>query len=182
MPDLFFTWIRRTDKSVHFEFLDNSVRLGERPRTVAFGDNDTLNLLDVRSVLNIERFRRVNVAATSPELLYSDRSRLAPEHNTGFLQRCVELFREVNFAEQATGRIYLRIEAGKAVATDREALDRAAADADTRAGVGAVAPAALADSSLPQRRGNLCEAGGAVRAPTLGQWGLESATGESACA
>jgi hypothetical protein len=182
MPDLFFTWIRRTDKSVHFEFLDNSVRLGERPRTVAFGDNDTLNVLDVRSVLNIERFRRVNVAATSPELLYSDRSRLAPEQNIGFLQRCVELFREVNFAEQATGRIYLRIEAGKAVATDREALDRAAADADTRAGVRAVAPAALADSSLTQRRGNLCDAGGGARAPTLGQWGFESATGESACA
>jgi hypothetical protein len=180
MPDLFFTWIRRTDKSVHFEFLDNSVRLGERPRTVAFGDNDTLNLLDVRGVLNIERFRRVNVTAASPEMLYSDRSRLAPEHNTGFLQRCVERFREVNFAEQATGRIYLRIEAGKPVATDRPALERAAADADTRAGVRAVAPAALEDCSLMQRSGNLCGAGG-VRAPTLGQWGFESA-GESACA
>ncbi len=182
MPDLFFTWIRRTDKSVHFEFLDNSVRLGERPRTVAFGDNDTLNLLDVPSVLNIERFRRVNVAATSPELLYADRSRLAPEHNTGFLQRCVERFREVNFAEQATGRIYLCMQAGKAAAIDREALDRAAADADTRAGICAVAPAALADHSLTQRSGNLCAASGAARAPTLGQWGFESATGESACA
>lgn len=181
MPDLFFTWICRTDKSVHFEFLDNSVRLGERPRTVAFGDNDTLNLLDVRSVLNIERFRRVNVAATSPELLYSDRSRLAPEHNTGFLQRCVERFREVNFAEQATGRIYLRLVAGKPIASDRPALERAAADADTRAGVRAVAPAALEDSSLMQCSGNLCGAGNGARAPTLGQWGLESA-GESACA
>jgi hypothetical protein len=182
MPDLFFTWIGRTDKSVHFEFLDNSVRLGERPRTVAFGDNDTLNLLDVRSVLNIERFRRVIVAATSPDLLYSDRSRLAPEHNTGFLQRCVERFREVNFAEQATGRIYLRLEAGKPMGVDREALDRAAADADTRAGIRAVAAAAIEDSSLTQRSGNLCEASGAARAPTLGQWGFETATGESACA
>jgi len=182
MPDLFFTWIRRTDKSVHFEFLDNSVRLGERPRTVAFGNNEVLNLLDVRSVLNIERFRRVNVAATSPELLYPDRSRLAPEHNTGFLQRCVERFRQVNFAEQATGRIYLSIEDGKAVARDREVLDRAAADADTRAAVSAAAPAALGDCSLIQRGGTLCEAGGGARMPTLGQWGFESATGESACA
>jgi hypothetical protein len=182
MPDLFFTWIRRTDKSVHFEFLDNSVRLGERPRTVAFGDNDTLNVLDVRSMLNIERFRRVNVAAASPELLYADRSRLAPEHNTGFLQRCVERFREVNFAEQATGRVYLRIEAGKAVSSDREALDRATAAADTCAGIRAVAPAALEDRSLTQRGGNLCETSGGARAPTLGQWGFESATGESACA
>ena len=30
MPQLFFTWIGRTDKEVYFEFLDNSVRLGER--------------------------------------------------------------------------------------------------------------------------------------------------------
>jgi len=28
MPQLFFTWIQRTDKRVHFEFLDNSVQLG----------------------------------------------------------------------------------------------------------------------------------------------------------
>jgi hypothetical protein len=181
MPDLFFTWIRRTDKSVHFEFLDNSVRLGQRPRTVAFGDNDTLNLLDVRGVLNIERYRRVNVAATSPELLYSDRSRLAPEHNTGFLQRCVERFRGVNFAEQSSGRIYLRIEAGKPVAAEREILARAAADADTRAGIRAVAPATLEDCSQLQRCGTLCGSGGGARAPTLGQWGFESA-GESACA
>jgi hypothetical protein len=182
MPDLFFTWIRRTDKSVHFEFLDNSVRLGERPRTVAFGDNDTLNLLDVRSMLNIERFRRVNVAATSPELLYADRSRLVPEHNTGFLQRCVERFREVNFAEQASGNIYLCMRAGKPATVDRQALERAAGEADTRAGLRAVAPTALEDGSLLQRSGNLREANGGARAPTLGQWGLESTTGDSACA
>jgi hypothetical protein len=35
MPQLFFTWIARTDKRVHFEFLDNSVAQGERPRTSA---------------------------------------------------------------------------------------------------------------------------------------------------
>ncbi|HET8876078.1 MAG TPA: hypothetical protein VFO53_07100, partial [Casimicrobiaceae bacterium] len=33
MPDLLFTWIDRRDKDVHFEFLDNSVPNGERPRT-----------------------------------------------------------------------------------------------------------------------------------------------------
>ena len=48
MPQLFFTWIQRTDKQLHFEFLDNSVQLGERPRTIAFGWNDTLNVLDVK--------------------------------------------------------------------------------------------------------------------------------------
>jgi hypothetical protein len=65
---------------------------------------------------------------------------------------------------------------------DREALDRAAADADTRAGICGVAPTVLDDHLLTQRSRNLREASGAARAPTLGQWGFESATGESACA
>jgi hypothetical protein len=183
MPDLFFTWIRRSDKSVHFEFLDNSVRLGERPRTVAFGNNDTLNVLDVSRVLDIERFRRVNVAATDVESLYPDRSRLVPEHNTGFLQRCIERFREVNFAEQATGRIYLRIVAGKPVLADRDALCSAARDVDTRAGLQAVAPAAF-DGALPEppTAEYLKQTVDAGRAPTLGQWGSPDPLGDSACA
>ena len=41
IPNVFFTWIHRSDKRIQFEFLDNTVPLGEHPRTVAFGDNDT---------------------------------------------------------------------------------------------------------------------------------------------
>src|SRR5205085_5861741 len=92
MPQLFFTWIQRADKRVHFEFLDNSVPFGERPRTVAFGWNDTLNVLDVKSLLDIDRYRRVNIDATSPEALYRDPSQLAPEHNAAFLRECVKRF------------------------------------------------------------------------------------------
>jgi len=112
MPQLFFTWIQRADKRVHFEFLDNSVPFGERPRTVAFGWNDTLNVLDVKSLLDIDRYRRVNIDATSPEALYRDPLQLAPEHNAAFLRECVKRFPEVNFADAATGRIYVRISGG----------------------------------------------------------------------
>jgi hypothetical protein len=163
--------------------LDNSVRLGERPRTVAFGDNDTLNVLDVNRMLDIERYRRVNVGATASEFLYPDRSRLAPEHNTGFLQRCVERFREVNFAEQATGRVYLRIVSGKPVIADRELLRAAGNGSDTWAGVRAVAPTAL-DGALPQpeRAEYLKQATDAARGLTLGQWGSQDPSGESVCA
>ena len=48
MPRLLFTWAKRNDKRVQFELLDNSVGAGERPRTVAFGSNRTLNVLDVK--------------------------------------------------------------------------------------------------------------------------------------
>ncbi len=79
MPGLFFTWIERTDKRVHVEFLDNSVQQGERPRTVAFGWNDELNVLDIKCLLDVERFQRIDVDAKAPESLYRDRASLAPE-------------------------------------------------------------------------------------------------------
>ena len=139
MPQLFFTWIRRTDKELFYEFLDNSVPAGERPRTVAFGTHVVMNILDVGRLLDVERFRRVNTDATAPELLYRDRGLLAPANNIAFLEQCVRQIREINFARQDTGRVYLRIVSGAAVWIDRAALDEATADPDTRAGVLAVA-------------------------------------------
>src|SRR6202023_694488 len=59
IPDVFFTWIRRSDKRIRFEFLDNTVPLGRRPRTVAFGDNNTVNVLDVKRMVDIDRYGRV---------------------------------------------------------------------------------------------------------------------------
>jgi hypothetical protein len=183
MPDLFFTWVRRADKAVHFEFLDNSVRLGERPRTVAFGDNTTLQVLDVKQMLDIERYRRVNVAASAAESLYPDRSQLAPEHNIDFLQRCVQGFREVNFADQATGRVYLRMLSGTPAASDRELLRLASAQSDTGAALRTVAPGAF-DQTLAPLDGPeyLNQLTGANRAPTLGQWGRQDSSGENVCA
>jgi hypothetical protein len=175
MADFFFTWIRRGDKRIQFEFLDNSVRLGERPRTVAYGDNDTLNVLDVKGALDIARYGRVNVDALAPELLYAQQERLAPVHNTEFLRRCMSEFRNVQFADQATGRIYLSIGSGTPLLIDPEALQSAIANPDTLAGVRAVAPDALG-GAVPavERARYLGGPGTAPAAPTLGEWGAPS--------
>jgi len=177
MPQLFFTWIRRGDKRLHFEFLDNSVPQGQRPRTVAFGSNEVLNVLDVKCMLDVERFRKVNIDATSPAFLYANRTMLAPEKNTGFLKQCVELFREVNFATQDTGRIYLRIVSGIPAWVDGQALQQAASDADTRAGLAAVAPSAL-DGASPAAGGQefLAESTGTQKTATLGRWAAMNPT------
>jgi hypothetical protein len=172
IPNVFFTWVRRSDKRIQFEFLDNTVPLGERPRTVAFGDNDTVNILDVGRMLDIDRYGRVFVDATCPEMLYPDRSLLAAERNLGFLKRCIDGFRYVNFALQSSGRIYLRIEGGVPVTVDRAALQSAFTDFDTRIGVRAVAGdlagGGLAQAERPQ---HLVRAGN--RTATLGVWGEE---------
>jgi hypothetical protein len=172
MPQLFFTWVERADKRMHFEFLDNSVRQGELPRTVAFGRNDELNVLDVKCLLDVERYRRVDVDATTPGTLYPDPRLLAPAQNTAFLRQCVDRFPAVNFADQATGRVYARLEAGVPAFVDPGALAAAAADPDTEAGLRVVAPALFA--SPPPCRGappGLADAEVRARAHTLGSWG-----------
>jgi hypothetical protein len=175
IPDVFFTWVRRSDKRIQFEFLDNTVPFGERPRTVAFGDNDTFNVLDVKGILDIVRYGRVDVDAPAPEFLYADRALLAPQHNTGFLQRCMGGFREINFADGA-GRIYLRIESGRAVSIDSSMLRAAIADRDTQCGIETVAPGALR-GEVPEAPAplDLCSDARGRFAPTLGQWGRATA-------
>jgi hypothetical protein len=182
IPNFFFTWVRRSDKRIQFEFLDNTVPLGERPRTVAFGDNDTVNVLDVGRMLDINRYGRLHVAAREPGMLYANRGTLlAPEQNLAFLVRCKEEFRNVNFADQATGRVYLHIESGIVTSIDSGQLDLALQDSDTRAGVSALAPPSLRGRCrthppryLPRYDAAGEEGAGDTRSraiATLGRWG-----------
>ena len=173
MPELFFTWVKRTDKRVHFEFLDNSVPRGERPLTVAFGGNDTMNVLDVKCILDIERYRRANIHAAAAESLYADPAVLRPENNLGFLQRCVARFRDLHFADQDTGRVYLSILSGRVMWTDPRLFERAMSSADTQAALGMFAAAGFSQSSSAARPKYLQEMAGAEKIPTLGRWGRE---------
>jgi hypothetical protein len=178
IPRLLFTWTKRGDKRVHFELLDNSVAAGERPRTVAFGRNRVLNVLDVEGMLDIERFRRVNVDATSPATLYADAELLRPEHNADFLRQCLLHFPVVNFAERATGRIYLRFESAEPVWADRDALARAVADPETHAGLMAASPSALDRAPTPTSEPlYLGEGSPPERWVTLGAWGSSRGDG-----
>jgi hypothetical protein len=172
IPDVFFTWVRRSDKRIQFEFLDNTVRLGERPRTVAFGDNETFNVLDVKAMLDMERYARIDVDAASADRLYSDRALLAPEKNVNFLKRCMASFRWVNFADQASGRVYLRVERGRPVAKDSTVFDIAARTPDTLAGIRAICTDAL-HATVPETQNPqyLRAQDGTGSAPSLGQWG-----------
>ncbi|HEY1328405.1 MAG TPA: hypothetical protein VGI14_15795 [Casimicrobiaceae bacterium] len=169
MPELFFIWARRHDKRVHVEFLDNSVAQGERPLTVAFGWNDTLNVLDVRGLVDIERYRRVNVDATRPEDLFPDVPALAPARNSGFLRECIDRMPQVNLAARADGRICLRIEHGEPAWRDPDAFAQAMADPDAAAALRAALPSAFA--------GDVPSAGAprfliaAERIHTVGRWG-----------
>jgi hypothetical protein len=168
MPGLFFTWAQRADKRVHVEFLDNGVAEGETPRTVAWGWNDTLTVLDIGKMLDVDRYRRIDIDAKSPAQVYPSPAAMAPERNTGFLRACAERIPRVDFAEFDTGRIYARLESGRLVWTDPAPLARALADADARAGLTALAPD-IADA--PGAHPAAPEYANRAGADTLGRWG-----------
>lgn len=168
MPDLFFTWATRKDKKVHYEFLDNGVPLGEPPRTIAFGWDGDMTLLDIKRFLDVDRFKRIDIDAMSPEAVYPDADAMAPENNTGFLKRCAQEIASITLADQNDGRVIAKIECGRLVWVDRVAFDQAMTDADYRVGLAVLAPEAT--------RGQAVDGAEPVflnkkEAPTLGHYG-----------
>jgi len=172
MPEIFFMWALRTSKSVHYEFLDNSVPKGEIPRTVAFGWNGDMNILDVKAILDIDRFRKINVHAKAPEAVYPPPDAMRPEQNTLFLLQCIRRLPSVNFVNWPDGRVYARFESAKLVWVDDEVLGRALECPDTRDGLTAVAPE-IARSPVCDRvaAAELTAELEALRFHTLGRWG-----------
>jgi hypothetical protein len=173
MPELFFTWALDARRRVHYEFLDNSVPAGERPLTVAFGWNGEMTILDVKRMLDVDRFRKIDIHAQKPEDLYVEKE-LAPERNVEFLQRCARLIPIINFADPATGRFYARLEQGKWTWRDEARISSLSADPDLKAALMAI-PADRRDAAAGSPVGgaelqldadnphNLGERGGAAR-------------------
>jgi hypothetical protein len=168
IPGLFFTWARRADKQVHFEFLDNSVVEGERPRTVAFGFNGRMNILDLECLLDVERYQHINIEARTPEAIYTDMSSRRAGRHAHFLKQCLRNIPAIDFADHATGQIYARIVAGKLIAWNPDVYRLAVRDDDVRAVFEKIA--------MPPKSGSLGTLGNDDRLDphrhlTLGQWG-----------
>ena len=120
MPHLFFSSVLATDKKIHFEFLDNSVALGQRPRTIAFGWNGKMTILDLERMNDITRFKNVNINATRPEdVLEHDQ-----EQSFAFLKSCLKRIPDVTLADHATSRVYGRIQDGKWTYKDPEVIGK----------------------------------------------------------
>lgn len=166
MPELFFTWALSARQRVHYEFLDNSVPEGQAPRTVAFGWNGEMTILDIKRMLDIERFRKINIAAQRPEEVYLNEN-LAPECNADFLKRCARWIPVINFADADTGSVYARLERGRWAWRDEVKFVDRLKDAEARAGLTAVAPKTYdADAAAQPRRMDVVR----ERAHTLGTW------------
>jgi hypothetical protein len=167
MPELFFTWALAAGKRVHYEFLDNSIPEGRPPRTVAFGWNGEMTILDIKSMLDIEKFRKINIRAKKPEEVYVDKNS-APEGNVEFLKRCARWIPIINFADYETGLVYARLKHGEWAWRDDQRFACALNNPDSKAGLEAIAPNnydLIAGTKVD--RGNL----DLDKTHTMGTWG-----------
>lgn len=116
MPQLFFSWATSCNKRVHYEFLDNDVPKGERPRTVAFGWNGDMTILDLDVMMKVETFKHINIEARTREEVYP-----AGEIESGeatFLVRCAETIPRITLASQKTAKPYAHLSEGTCVWCD----------------------------------------------------------------
>jgi hypothetical protein len=119
MPDLFFTWALNDDKKVHYEFINNDVAYGDSPTTIACGQDGVLAILDLERLRNIDRYRHINITATSPDEVYLPDPASDSAGHDAFLRNCLKRLPQVDFADGQTARVYLRIEAGKLTGINR---------------------------------------------------------------
>lgn len=134
IPELFFSWVKSTGKEIHFEFLDNDVPPGDRPRTVAFGRNNEMTILDIEMLINIERYKSISIDAKSPDEIFAG-SDLGAGRNTGFLRRCAEKIETINLADQFTGHVFARMKHGRWIWRDQKHIDALAAESEIHAGL-----------------------------------------------
>ena len=132
MPQLFFTWALNQEKDVHYEFLDNSVAMGKQPRTVAFGENGTLNILDVKCMMDIDRFRKIRIEADTAADVYPTGDEMMPANNIQFINDCIKRLARVVIADFESTDIAMRFENGELQEWNAQLLACAIPDQSSR--------------------------------------------------
>ncbi len=95
IPKLFFNWVKKDSQKVHFEFLDNSIPHGETPRSIAFGWNDSINIIDFDYLRRIGNYRCVNINARNPDETIVD----TYEPGGDIILDCIDRISDVTFID-----------------------------------------------------------------------------------
>ena len=122
MPKILFKWLAHKRPRFKYEFLDNSVPKGTYPKTIAFGTQDEINIIDCSGFVDIVRYQKINIRARSPGEVYPTGSQSSVKNNMGFLRQCIKKIPTVNFVDQATGTPYVSVHKGKFSILDQDIL------------------------------------------------------------
>jgi len=151
IPVLFFTWALRRDKTVYYEFLDNSVALKQTPRTIAFGLNREMYIIDFKCMLDIVRYTRININAENPDEVYPSAADMEAQANTDFLVKCARKIPLINFVDRASGQVYACMESGRMRWVDRDLMERIVAEGEAQVALAAMSPRLFEDlEKIPQ--------------------------------
>ncbi len=124
MPRLFFKWLAHTRPTYRYAFLDNSVPKGTFPRTIAFGTQAEMTVLDPAALIDIERYQKIDINAGSPDEVYPPAQAMEVAANCGFLKECLRRIPCVNFVEPSSGATYARSRGGAIELLDPAACER----------------------------------------------------------
>ncbi|GGO86952.1 hypothetical protein GCM10011348_39040 [Marinobacterium nitratireducens] len=122
IPKLFFKWMSYQKPTFRYEFLDNSVPKGTYPKTIAFGTQAEMSIVDPLAFIEIERYQKINVKARVPEEVYPASAALSVQENLNFLRQCLARIPTVSFIDETTHAAFLRVNAGKPEVLDPQLL------------------------------------------------------------
>jgi len=145
MPKLLFKWTSHDKPVYFFEFLDNSVAKGTYPTLIARGTQGKMQIYQLHSLIDIERYQRINVLATCPEEVAAPPEQLLVANNLGFLKQCIARFALIEFIDRASDSCYLRIRSGSFDVCDADLFNGNLADETLVEVVKQLAPDLLGD-------------------------------------
>lgn len=130
IPKLLFKWLSNNQPKFIYEFLDNDVPIDHFPLLIANGSQRKMNIFDPIGFVNIERFQKINVKATTPAEVYSDTKIFVVEKNLGFLKLCISKIETVNFIDPKSNTLYLSSNKGCLKVKDADCLASLFGDPD----------------------------------------------------
>jgi len=143
MPKILFKWLAYDKPLFKYEFLDNDVPRGTFPKTIAYGTQSEINIIDPLAMIDIERYQKININAKSPDEVYPEPTQLSVENNAGFLQQCVKRIPSVNFIDRVSNTVYVRVSNGVFEVTNEGVFAAAIGDEQLAEVYSTIAPSLL---------------------------------------
>ena len=147
MPKLLFKWTSHKTPTYFFEFLDNSVPKGTYPELIARGTQGKMQIYQLRSLIDIERYQRINVLATRPEEVAAPADQQQVVKNLGFFKQCIKRFALIEFIDRQSETCFLAIRSGSFEVCDAALLQPNLADDSLREMLAQLAPDLLSESA-----------------------------------
>jgi hypothetical protein len=140
MPKLLFKWLSNATPRYFFEFLDNSVPRGTYPKLIARGTQGSMQIFEPASLIDIERFRRINIRANAPEQVAAAPTDCTIENNLGLLRQCIKRIERIDFIDADSDSRYLSVRSGTFEIDDKQLFLRKMTDKTLHVIISELAP------------------------------------------